>query len=228
MSPRILIVLTSHDRLGDTGEKTGFWLEELAAPYYAFKDAGAELTLASPKGGQPPLDPKSDAEESQTEATRRFQQDDAAKAQLARTQRLSEVSADDFDAVFYPGGHGPLWDLVDDADSIRLIETFWAQHKPVAAVCHAPIVLIHAKDAEGQPLVKGREVTGFTNGEEAAVGLTEIVPQLVEEALIASGGRYSKADDFAPYTRQDGHLITGQNPPSSAPVAECLLDALRG
>ncbi|GEK73259.1 MULTISPECIES: type 1 glutamine amidotransferase domain-containing protein [Halomonas] len=228
MTPRILIVLTSHDRLGDTGEKTGFWLEELAAPYYVFQDAGAELTLASPKGGQPPLDPKSDAEESQTEATRRFQQDAEAKARLAATQRLADVKADDYDAIFYPGGHGPLWDLVDDADSVRLIEAFWAQGKPVSTVCHAPIVLLNARDEHGKPLVEGRAVTGFTNGEEDAVGLTEIVPQLVEDALIAKGGRYTKADDFAPYTRQDGNLITGQNPPSSEPVARCLMDALKG
>ncbi|GKW50685.1 type 1 glutamine amidotransferase domain-containing protein [Halomonas sp. NCCP-2165] len=226
MSARILMVLTSHDRLGDTGEPTGFWLEELAAPYYACLDAGAEVVLASPKGGQPPLDPKSDAEESQTEATRRFQQDETAKQQLASTHRLSEVNADDFDAVFYPGGHGPLWDLVDDADSIRLIEAFWAQQKPVAAVCHAPIVLIHARDADGRPIIQGRQVTGFTNGEEAAVGLTEVVPHLVEDALIAGGSRYSKADDFVPYTRRDGQLITGQNPPSSEPVAKLLLEAL--
>ncbi|MDI4636293.1 MULTISPECIES: type 1 glutamine amidotransferase domain-containing protein [Halomonadaceae] len=226
MSKRILMVLTSHDRLGNTGKKTGFWLEELAAPYYACLDAGAEITLASPQGGQPPLDPASDAEDSQTDATRRFKQDDAANAKLANTQRLSEIKADDFDAIFYPGGHGPLWDLVDNPDSIRLIETFWAQQKPVAAVCHAPIVLLNARDESGEPLVKGREVTGFTNGEEDAVGLTEIVPQLVEDALIGCGGVYSKADDFTPYTRQDGRLITGQNPPSSEPVAKVLLEAL--
>ncbi|MDY7116043.1 type 1 glutamine amidotransferase domain-containing protein [Halomonas sp. SSL-5] len=226
MSQRILMVLTSHDRLGDTGEPTGFWLEELAAPYYACRDAGAEVVLASPAGGQPPLDPKSDAEESQTEATRRFKQDPQAQQQLATTRRLDEVSADDFDAIFYPGGHGPLWDLVDNPDSIRLIETFWAQQKPVAAVCHAPIVLLKARDADGQPLVRGRRVTGFTNGEEDAVGLTEVVPQLVEDALKAAGGDYSKADDFAPYTCRDGRLITGQNPPSSEPVARVLLEAL--
>ena len=225
MSKRILMVLTSHDRLGNTGKKTGFWLEELAAPYYACLDAGAEITLASPQGGQPPLDPASDAEDSQTDATRRFKQDDAANAKLANTQRLSEIKADDFDAIFYPGGHGPLWDLVDNPDSIRLIETFWAQHKPVAAVCHAPIVLLNARDESGEPLVKGREVTGFTNGEEDAVGLTEIVPELVEDALIGCGGVYSKADDFTPYTRQDGRLISGQNPPSSEPVAKVLLEA---
>ncbi|RAR58186.1 putative intracellular protease/amidase [Onishia taeanensis] len=226
MSKRILMVLTSHDRLGNTGKKTGFWLEELAAPYYACLDAGAEVTLASPLGGQPPLDPTSDAEDSQTDATRRFKQDDAANAKLASTHRLSDMKADDFDAIFYPGGHGPLWDLVDNKDSIRLIETFWAQQKPVAAVCHAPIVLLNARDESGAPLVKGREVTGFTNGEEDAVGLTEIVPQLVEDALIGCGGIYSKADDFTPYTRRDGRLITGQNPPSSEPVAKVLLEAL--
>src|SRR5690554_4844773 len=181
MSKRILMVLTSHDRLGDTGEPTGFWLEELAAPYYACLDAGTVVTLASPKGGKPPLDPKSDAEESQTEATRRFQQDAQAQQALANTRKLSEVSADDFDAIFYPGGHGPLWDLVDDRDSIRLIEAFWAQQKPVAAVCHAPIVLLEARDADGEPILRGRRVTGFTNGEEDAVGLTEVVPRLVED-----------------------------------------------
>ncbi|BCB61622.1 dimethylallyltransferase [Halomonas sp. A020] len=223
MSKRILMVLTSHDQLGDTGEKTGFWLEELAAPYYVFKDAGADITLASPKGGQPPLDPKSDAEESQTDETRRFQQDETAKAELANTHRLSDMSADDFDAVFYPGGHGPLWDLVDDEDSIHLIETFIAQGKPVASVCHAPIVLVNAKDVSGEPLVKGRQVTGFTNGEEEAVGLTHVVPHLVEDALQKCGGIYSKADIFTPYVREDGQLITGQNPPSSAPTAEALM-----
>ncbi|EWH01705.1 type 1 glutamine amidotransferase domain-containing protein [Halomonas sp. BC04] len=226
MSKRILMVLTSHDRLGDTGEPTGFWLEELAAPYYACLDAGAEVTLASPKGGKPPLDPKSDSEESQTDATRRFQQDDQAQQALANTHRLIEVNADDFDAIFYPGGHGPLWDLVDDADSIRLIETFWAQKKPVAAVCHAPIVLIHARDTEGEPIIRGREVTGFTNEEEEAVGLTGVVPRLVENALKEGGAHYSKADVFTPYTRRDGQLITGQNPPSSEPVAKVLLEAL--
>lgn len=226
MTQRILMVLTSHDRLGDTGEPTGFWLEELAAPYYACRDAGVEVVLASPAGGQPPLDPKSDAEESQTEATRRFKQDPEAQRQLASTHRLADVSADDFDAVFYPGGHGPLWDLVDDRDSIRLIEAFWAQQKPVAAVCHAPIVLLEARDADGEPILRGRRVTGFTNGEEDAVGLTEVVPRLVEDALKAAGGDYSRADDFVPYTCRDGRLITGQNPASSEPVARVLLEAL--
>lgn len=226
MSHRILMVLTSHNRLGDTGDLTGFWLEELASPYYKCIDAGAEVVLASPEGGQPPLDPKSDAEDSQTDATRRFKQDEKAQQQLATTLRLGEVKADDFDAVFYPGGHGPLWDLVENTDSIRLIEAFWAQGKPVAAVCHAPIALINAHDADGRQIIHGREVTGFTNSEEAAVGLTNIVPHLVEDALIAGGGKYSKAGDFEPYTRRDGQLITGQNPPSSEPVAELLLKAL--
>lgn len=226
MSKRILMVLTSHDRLGDTGEPTGFWLEELAAPYYTCLDAGAEVVLASPKGGKPPLDPKSDAEESQTEATRRFQQDAEAQQALATTHRLSDIDAEDYDAVFYPGGHGPLWDLVDDAESIRLIESFWAQQKPVAAVCHAPIALIHARDTQGEPIIRGRQVTGFTNGEEDAVGLTDVVPHLVEDALISGGAEYSKADDFAPYTRRDGYLITGQNPASSEPTAKLMLEAL--
>ncbi|RDB43269.1 type 1 glutamine amidotransferase domain-containing protein [Halomonas sp. DQ26W] len=226
MSQRILMVLTSHDRLGDTGEPTGFWLEELAAPYYACLDAGAEVVLASPKGGKPPLDPKSDAKDSQTEATRRFKEDGQAQQALTNTRRLSEVSADDFDGVFYAGGHGPLWDLVDDADSIRLIENFWAQQKPVAAVCHAPIVLIHARDTEGQLIIRGRQVTGFTNEEEDAVGLTDVVPHLVENAMIEGGAHYSKGDVFTPYTRRDGQLITGQNPPSSEPTAKLLLEAL--
>ena len=223
MSKRILVVLTSHDQLGDTGEKTGVWLEELAAPYYVFKDAGADVTLASPNGGQPPLDPKSDADDSQTDETRRFKQDDEAKAALAATHRLNNMYAGDFDAVFYPGGHGPLWDLVNDQDSIKLIENFIAQGKPVASVCHAPIVLINAKNSLGEPLVKGRQVTGFTNGEEQAVGLTDIVPHLVEDALQQCGGIYSKADDFTVYVREDGQLITGQNPPSSAATAEALM-----
>ncbi|RZU98683.1 type 1 glutamine amidotransferase domain-containing protein [Spiribacter vilamensis] len=227
MTPRILIVLTSHDQLGDTGRQTGFWLEELAAPYYTLKDEGATLTLASPQGGQPPVDPASDAEESHTDATRRFEIDTDAQAALATTHRLSDMSADDFDAVFYPGGHGPLWDLAEDADSIRLIETFIAQGKPVATVCHAPIVLVGVKTDDNEPLVKGREVTGFTNGEEDAVGLTDVVPHRVEDALQACGGIYSKADDFTSYVRVDGQLITGQNPPSSAATADALLEWLR-
>jgi putative intracellular protease/amidase len=193
---KILIVLTSHDQLGDTGKKTGFWLEELAAPYYVFKDAGVDLTLASPKGGQPPLDPKSDEPSSQTDATRRFAADAEAQAALANTRVLADVSADDFDAVFYPGGHGPLWDLAEDARSISLIETTIAADKPVALVCHAPGVLRHVNGADGKPLVDGKTVTGFTNSEEAAVGLTEVVPFLVEDVLKANGGRFERGDDI--------------------------------
>ena len=226
MQKNVLVVLTSHDQLGDTGEKTGFWLEELAAPYYAMKDAGVSLTLASPKGGQPPLDPKSAQEGFQTEATRRFEADAEAKAELAATHKLADVDPAQFDAIFYPGGHGPLWDLVSNADSIRLIEAFWAAQKPVAAVCHAPAVLLEARDAAGEHIVKGRQVTGFTNTEEAAVNLTEVVPLLVEDALAGRGGKFSRADDWTPHTCEDGQLITGQNPASSEPVAKLLLAAL--
>ncbi|ADL01118.1 type 1 glutamine amidotransferase domain-containing protein [Brevundimonas subvibrioides] len=224
---KILMVLTSHDRLGDTGKKTGFWLEEFAAPYYVLKDAGAEITLASPKGGQPPLDPKSDEPDAQTEATKRFKADDAAQAELAGTHRLSEVKADDFDAVFYPGGHGPLWDLAEDAGSISLIEAFVRADKPVAAVCHAPGVLRHVKGPDGEYLVKGRKVAGFTNGEEDAVGLTDVVPFLVEDMLKANGGLYEKGADFAPFVLTDGKLITGQNPASSEEAAKALLGLLK-
>ncbi len=223
---KILVVLTSHDQLGDTGEKTGFWLEELAAPYYVFKDAGAELTLASPKGGQPPLDHKSSAPDSQTDDTRRFEADPEATAALANTVKLSKVNAQDYDAIFYPGGHGPLWDLVSDEKSIDLIETFWSAGKPVSAVCHAPIVLAHTKAADGSPLVKGRTVTGFTNEEEDAVGLTDIVPLLVEDTMKDRGAQFSKVEPFQPYAVQDGKLITGQNPASSAAVARKVLEAL--
>lgn len=222
----ILIVLTSHDTLGTTGRKTGFWLEELAAPYYAFKEAGARVVLASPAGGQPPLDPKSNEPAFQTELTRRFEADAAATAQLADTVRLDSVSQDDFDAVFYPGGHGPLWDLAEDAHSIALIESFIAAHKPVALVCHAPGVLRHVKNPDGSPLVAGKQVTGFTNSEEAAVELTDIVPFLVEDELKAKGGVFSRIEDWAPYVLVDGLLITGQNPASSAAGAEALLRAL--
>ncbi|TWB37562.1 type 1 glutamine amidotransferase domain-containing protein [Nitrospirillum pindoramense] len=224
----ILMVLTSHDQLGDTGAKTGFWLEELAAPYYVFKDAGATVTLASPKGGQPPLDPKSSDPGFQTDATRRFEADAAAKQALANTRILAEVGHEGFDAVFYPGGHGPLWDLANDANSIRLIETTIAAGKPVALVCHAPGVLRDVKAADGTPLVQGRAVTGFTNSEEEAVGLTKVVPFLVEDMLTAKGGVYSKIGDWQPYAVQDGLLITGQNPASSEKTAELLLAALRG
>ena len=223
---KILMVLTSHDKLGNTDEKTGFWLEEFADPYYVFKDAGAEITLASPRGGQPPLDPKSDDPASQTDATRRFKADSAAQADLAGTRRLAEVSAGDFDAVFYPGGHGPLWDLAEDASSIALIETMLAAGKPVAAVCHAPGVLRHPKTADGSPVVRGRAVTGFANSEEQAVGLTEVVPFLVEDMLRDNGARYSKAADWQAHVVTDGLLITGQNPASSEPAARALLAKL--
>ena len=223
----ILMVLTSHSQLGNTGKKTGFWLEEFAAPYYAFKDAGAQITLASPQGGQPPLDPKSDEAAAQTDATRRFKADDAAQAALARTQKLADVSGDDFDAVFYPGGHGPLWDLAEDRHSIALIESMAAAGKPVAAVCHAPGVLRRVKAADGSPLVKGKKVAGFTNSEEEASKLTQVVPFLVEDMLIENGGQYSKAADFQPHVVVDGTLITGQNPASSEPAAIALLAQLK-
>lgn len=219
----ILMVLTSHDELGDTGKKTGFWLEEFAAPYYVFKDAGAEVTLASPKGGQPPLDPSSDSDDAQTEATKRFKSDEAAQKDLADTAVLSTVSADDFDAVFYPGGHGPLWDLAEDADSTMLIETFAASDRPIGAVCHAPAVFKHPKGTDGRPLVSSRTVTGFTNTEEEGVGLTDVVPFLVEDMLKANGGHYRKGNDWASFVVTDGKLVTGQNPASSEEAARKLL-----
>ena len=222
----ILMVLTSHDTLGDSGKKTGFWLEEFAAPYYVFKDAGATVTLASPRGGQAPIDPASDAPDAQTDATRRFKADTAAQAVLAATLPLHEVAAGNFDAVFYPGGHGPLWDLVNDKRSVALIETMLAAGKPVAAVCHAPGVLRDAKAPGGAPLVQGRSVAGFTNSEEQAAGLTAVVPFLVEDMLTQHGGRYSKAADWQPHVVSDGLLITGQNPASSGPAAQALLKAL--
>lgn len=223
---KILMVLTSHDQLGTTGRKTGFWLEELAAPFYAFKDAGAHITLASPKGGNPPLDPKSNEPDFQTAQTHRFEADSDAMAQLAATVRLDSISQSDFDAVFYPGGHGPLWDLAEDTDSIALIEAFLAANKHVALVCHAPGVLRHVKTPEGKPLVEGKKVTGFTNTEEEAVGLTDVVPFLVEDELIAKGGIYSKGADWSSYVVTDGLLITGQNPTSSAATAEQLIRQL--
>ncbi|WP_419254128.1 type 1 glutamine amidotransferase domain-containing protein [Caulobacter sp. ErkDOM-YI] len=222
----ILMVLTSHDRLGDTGHKTGFWLEEFAAPYYALKDAGATLVLASPAGGQPPLDPKSDDADAQTDDTRRFKADPEAQKALASTVTLDGVKAEDFDAVFYPGGHGPLWDLAEDAKSIALIEAMAAAGKPVAAVCHAPGVFRHVKGPDGDLLVKGKAVTGFADTEEAAVGLTDVVPFLVEAMLKESGGLYSKGADWAPHVLTDGLLVTGQNPASSKPAAEALLAVL--
>lgn len=224
---KILIVLTSHDQLGDTGNKTGFWLEEFAAPYYVLKDAGAAITLASPKGGQPPLDPKSDLPEFQTETTGRFHTDTAAQTQLANTRKLADVSADDFDGVFYPGGHGPLWDMPDNATSIALIEAFVKAGKPVGAVCHAPAVLVNVRGKDGEFLIKGKRVTGFANSEEDAVGLTTVVPFLLEDKLKERGGNYSKGADWSPYVLVDGKLVTGQNPASSGPAAEALLKLLR-
>ena len=223
---KILMILTSHDQLGDTGKKTGFWLEEFAAPYYVLKDAGAEITLVSPKGGQPPLDPKSDAPDAQTEATKRFKADSAAQQHLASTEVLSNIDASQFDGVFFPGGHGPLWDLAKDADAKAIIESTLAANRPVALVCHAPAILTNAAAADGQPLVKGRKVTGFTNAEEDAVGLTDIVPFLLEDALKAQGAHFSEGGAFKSHVVTDGLLITGQSPPSSEATAEALLEAL--
>ncbi|NNE05002.1 MAG: type 1 glutamine amidotransferase domain-containing protein [Xanthomonadales bacterium] len=220
---KILMVLTSHDQLGDSGEKTGFWLEEFAAPYYVFKDAGADITLASPKGGQPPLDPKSDAADAQTDATRRFSDDPGAQSHLANTVQLGGVSSAGFDAVFYPGGHGPLWDLADDPDSIALIEAFYAAGKPVGAVCHAPAVLRNTRRQDGLPLVHGKQVTGFSNSEEAAVQLTDIVPFLLEDELKSKGAEYSRAQDWQSHVVQDENLVTGQNPASSEAAALALM-----
>jgi putative intracellular protease/amidase len=224
---KVLFVLTSHDKLGDTGKKTGFWVEEFAAPYYTLSDEGVKIDIASPKGGQPPIDPKSTEPDAQTPATKRFYEDEDLQHKLSRTHKLSEVNAKDYDAVFYPGGHGPLWDLATDKDSIKLIEDFVRQEKPVAAVCHAPAVLTGVKTQDGEPLVKGKKVAGFTNSEEDAVQLTDIVPFLVEDKLKELGGNYSKADDWKPYVVTDGLLITGQNPASSEPAAEQLLKMLQ-
>ena len=224
---KVLIVLTSHSELGNTGKKTGFWIEEFAAPYYILRDTGAQITLASPKGGQPPIDPTSAEPANQTEATHRFDRDVPLQELLAHTHKLSELSADDYDAVFYPGGHGPLWDLTSDKVSINLIQSFWASKKPVVAVCHAPSVLLNVKDENGNPLVQGKNVTGFTNTEEAAVKLTNIVPFLLEDELKSKGGIYSKAADWASYVVADGLLITGQNPASSAEAASQLLAMLK-
>lgn len=223
----ILMILTSHDQLGDTGLKTGFWLEEFAAPYYTFLDVGAKITLASPKGGQPPIDPKSDEPDKQTAATRRFKGDPEGQAALASTHKLYDMKAADFEAVMYPGGHGPLWDLTSDTDSIAFIEAMVAADKPVAAVCHAPAVLLNARTPGGDFLVKGKKVTGFSNSEETAAQLIDVVPLLLEDELIGKGGEYSKVDDWQPYAISDGKLITGQNPASSEAVAKALLDLLK-
>lgn len=222
----ILMVLTSHDRLGDTGKKTGFWLEELAAPYFAFRDAGATITLASPKGGQPPLDPKSNGPDFQTDDTRRFERDASAAHALANTVKLSEVNQADYDSVFFPGGHGPLWDLTNDRNALSLIQDMLVAKKPVALVCHAPGILTNAKAPNGEPIAKGRSVTGFTNAEEAAVQLVEVVPYLVQDALKAQGANFLAAASFGVHVIQDGLLITGQNPASSRATARALLDAL--
>lgn len=223
----ILMVLTSHSALGDTGEKTGFWVEEFAAPYYVLTDAGATITIASPAGGQPPVDPKSEAADAQTPSTERFYKDAAAIEKVANTVKLTDVKEADYDAVFYPGGHGPLWDLANDTHSIRLIEDFYKHKKPIAFVCHAPAALVKVKDENGQPLVKGKTVTGFSNTEEEAVKLTKVVPFLLEDELQKLGALYSKGADWGIYTRQDGLLITGQNPASSAAAATLLLTAVK-
>jgi putative intracellular protease/amidase len=223
---KILMVLTSHDQLGNTGRKTGFWLEEFAAPYFVFRDAGVELTLASPKGGQPPVDPKSDLPENQTPAMGRFKKDPAAQKALSQTVRLTDMKAEDFDTVFYVGGHGPMWDLVDNPDSIALIESFYNSSKPVAAVCHSPAVF-HRVMYQGAPMVKGKRVTGFTNGEEEAVHLTKVVPFLVENELKRVGARYEKAADWESFAIIDGRLVTGQNPASSTAAAHALLKVLK-
>ena len=223
---KVLFVLTSHDKLGETDEKTGFWIEEFAAPYYVFADHNAQVTLASPKGGQPPIDPKSALPDFQTAATQRFDSDSDLKEKLSKTVKLSEVSADEFDAIFYPGGHGPLWDLTHDRHSIALIEAFVQQGKPVSAVCHAPAVFLNVTRSDNTPLVSGKKVTGFSNNEEEAVGLTDVVPFLLEDELRNKGGEYSQGDDWSPNCVTDGMLVTGQNPASSEAVAEVVLSLL--
>ena len=225
---KILIVLTSHSALGNTGEKTGFWIEEFAAPYYVLADAGAFITIASPIGGQPPVDPKSEAPDAQSPATKRFYADMDAIGKVANTIKLSDVNNDDYDAVFYPGGHGPLWDLANDKNSIQLIEDFYSTQKPVAFVCHAPAALINVKAENGQPLVKGKKVTSFSDSEEEAMGLTKVVPFLLEDELKKLGAHYSKGADWSSHAEQDGLLITGQNPASSEAVAKLLLKTLIG
>lgn len=224
---KVLFVLTSHDKLGDTGKKTGFWVEEFAAPYYSLLDQGVKITVATPKGGVAPIDPSSDGPDAATEDTDRFNKDTEAQHIIRNTKVLADMNPDDFDAVFYPGGHGPLWDLVNDANSIALIEKFNAQEKPIAFVCHAPAVLRDVKNADGKSLVKGKKVTGFSNSEEEAVGLTEVVPLLLEDMLKEHGATYSSGDDWAVYAIQDGNLITGQNPASSKLVAEKLFKSLK-
>ena len=223
----ILFVLTSHDELGDTGNKTGFWLEEFASPYYTMLDNDVNITVATPKGGKAPIDPSSDTEDTQTEFTKRFKQDERAQEVINNTKKLSDMNADDFDAVFYPGGHGPLWDLANDADSIRLIETFNEQKKPIGVVCHAPGALKNVKKENGEPFVKGRQVTGFTNTEEEAVELKDVVPFLVEDMLKENGGIYSSTEDWGEHIVEDGNLVTGQNPASSQKAAERLYEKMK-
>jgi putative intracellular protease/amidase len=222
---KLLMVLTSHDQLGNTGRKTGVWLEEFAAPYFVFRDAGVELTLASPKGGQPPIDPKSDLPENQTPAMTRFKQDKEAQKQLSQTVKLSDMKSEDFNTIFYVGGHGPMWDLVDNPVAIALVESFYNSGKPVAAVCHSAGIF-HRVMVQGEPLIKGKRVTGWTNGEEAAVGLTHVVPFLVEDELKRVGGLYEKAADWAPFAIVDVRVVTGQNPASSTAAAKALLELL--
>ena len=222
---KILMVLTSHDQLGNTGRKTGFWLEEFAAPYFVFRDAGVQLTLASPKGGQPPVDPKSDEPENQTSAMTRFKQDKTAQNDLAHTAKLADMKSEDFDTIFYVGGHGPMWDIAESADSIALIESFYNSGKPVALVCHSPGVL-HRVTYKGAPLVKGKHVTGITNGEEEQVQLTHVVPFLVEDELLRLGAIFEKVANWQPFSVVDGRLITGQNPASSTLAAQNLLSML--
>lgn len=219
---KVLMVLTSHDELGDTGKKTGFWVEEFAAPYYVLQDAGVEITLASPKGGQPPVDPKSTEDDAQTEATKRFNSDEELKEKLANTTKLENIDPADYDGVFYPGGHGPLWDLAVNLESIALIEDFYANMKPLALVCHAPAALANTR-YHNEPLVRGKEVTGFANSEEDAMGLTDVVPFLIEDKMNQMGANYSKGDDWSSYVKVDGKLITGQNPASSEEAAKALL-----
>jgi len=223
---KILIVLTSHSTLGETSKKTGFWIEEFASPYYVFADAGAKITIASPAGGQPPVDPASEEADAQTPSTQRFYKDSEAIYQVANTLKLSDIKAADYDAVFYPGGHGPLWDLANDKNSIQLIEDFYKAQKPISFVCHAPAALINAKAENGEPLVKGKKVTGFSDTEEDAVGLTKIVPFLLENEMKKLGAHYSKKADWTSHTQQDGLLITGQNPASSEAVANLILKTL--
>jgi putative intracellular protease/amidase len=225
---KVLMVLTSHSELGNTGEKTGFWIEEFASPYYVLADGGAEITIASPKGGQPPVDPKSELKDAQTPSTERFYKDFEVIDKVAHSLKLSDIKEADYDTVFYPGGHGPLWDLATDKTSIQLIEAFYNHQKPIAFVCHAPAALVNVKAKNGEPLVKGKQLTGFSNTEEEAVKLTKVVPFLLEDELIKHGAHYSKGDDWASYTKQDGLLITGQNPGSSEAVAELILESLKG